>query len=114
MNEEKRIEEIALDLNHIIHFKDNGLVARYATAEAMYELGYHKQSEWISVEDKLPEDLETVLALCKDGGMFVGRYARYISCGKWEIWTAMKSTRTVSRRVTHWMPLPPPPTEKEN
>lgn len=36
------IEEIALDLNHIIHFKDNGLVARYATAEAMYNMGYRK------------------------------------------------------------------------
>jgi uncharacterized protein with PIN domain len=49
MDKEKQIEEIALDLNSIIHFKDNGLVARYATAEAMYELGYRKQSkgEWV-------------------------------------------------------------------
>ena len=67
--------------------------------------------EWISVEDRLPEDFGTVLALCKDGGMFVGRHT---SWHRWEIWTAMKSTRVVSRTVTHWMSLPSPPTEKEN
>lgn len=67
--------------------------------------------EWISVDDMLPEDFKTVLALCKDGGMFVGRRT---SWRRWEIWTAMKSTRIVSRTVTHWMPLPSPPTEKES
>lgn len=59
--------------------------------------------EWISVKDRLPDNWETVLALCKDGGMFVGRYTPF---GHWEIWTAMKSTRIVKRTVTHWMPLP--------
>lgn len=67
-------------------------------------------NEWISVEDRLPENMDTVLALCKDGGMFVGRY---MSWGQWEIWTAMKSTRIVRRTVTHWMPLPAPPTENK-
>lgn len=62
--------------------------------------------EWISVEDRLPKDAETVLAFCKDGGMFVGRH---MSWGHWEIWTAMKSTRIVRRTVTYWMPLPEPP-----
>lgn len=52
MDKAKQIDEIALDLNSIIYFKDNGLVARYATAEAMYEIGYRKQSEgeWIKEE----------------------------------------------------------------
>ena len=67
--------------------------------------------EWISVKDRVPESTETVLALCKDGGMFVGKHT---SWGRWQIWTAMKSTKIVNRTVTHWMPLPPPPTEKEN
>ena len=69
-----------------------------------------KRYEWISVKDRLPEDFKTVLALCKDGGMFVGRHT---SWHRWEIFTAMKSTRVVSRTVTHWMPLPASPTEKE-
>jgi hypothetical protein len=70
-----------------------------------------QQDQWISVKDMLPKDLETVLAFCKDGSMFVGRHT---SRGRWQIWTAMKSTKIVSRTVTHWMPLPAPPTEKEN
>ena len=66
---------------------------------------------WIGVEDRLPENFETVLALCKDGGMFVGKHT---SRGRWQIWTAMKSTKIVNRTVTHWMPLPAPPAEKES
>ena len=80
----------------------------FASAEEIYNAGYRKQG-WISIDERLPEDFETVLALCKDGGMFVGRCARYTVSYKWEIWTAMKSTRTVSRKVTHWMPLPEAP-----
>lgn len=103
MNKDIKIEEITLDLNHIIHFKDNGLVARYATAEAMHELGYHKQSEWISVEDRLPELFADVLVL-RNGKIEIDYneedgYFAYDFKGK---------------RVTHWMPLPSPPTEKEN
>ncbi len=63
-------------------------------------------NNWISVKDRLPKDFETVLAFCKDGGMFVGRRT---SWDRWEIWTAMKSTRIVSRTVTHWQPLPESP-----
>lgn len=59
--------------------------------------------KWISTKDSLPEELNTVLALCKDGGMFVGYYT---SWGHWQIWTARKSTKTVNRTVTHWMSLP--------
>ena len=44
MNYEKEIERLAVDLNHIIQFKENGFVARYATAEAFYALGYRKAS----------------------------------------------------------------------
>lgn len=61
---------------------------------------------WISVKDRLPEGTETVLAHCKDGGMFVGQHMYF---GQWEIWTAMKSTKIVRRIVTNWMPLPEPP-----
>lgn len=66
---------------------------------------------WISVKDRLPDEFKTVLALCRDGGMFVGRLT---SWHRWEIFTAMKSTKVVSRTVTHWMPLPALPVEKEN
>jgi hypothetical protein len=42
IDKEKQIENIAIDLNNIVCFKDNGLVARYATAEAMYNTDYRK------------------------------------------------------------------------
>lgn len=45
IDKEKQIENIAIDLNNIVCFKDNGLVARYATAEAMYNAGYRKAYE---------------------------------------------------------------------
>lgn len=66
-------------------------------------------NEWISVKDRLPGNFETVLALRKDGAMFVGRYTPW---QHWEIWTARKSTKVITITVTHWMPLPEPPREE--
>ena len=48
MNRDEQIEKIAMDLNHIICFKDNGMVARYATAEQFYNKGYRNASEAIN------------------------------------------------------------------
>lgn len=69
--------------------------------------------EWISAKDRLPEKEADVLALCRDRKCFVGYICESSWNGKinWVIWTAMKSTRIVSRKVTHWMPLPVPPKE---
>ena len=72
-----------------IHFKNNA--------------GYCKQ-EWISVDDGLP-DRE-------------GKYLTYTAKGTVEIsnfytcWLGTKSQ--FDYWITHWMPLPKPPTEKEN
>lgn len=65
--------------------------------------------EWISIEDRLPEKFTDVLCLypSKDYGCNIvvdymesdrGYFARQFKYGK----------------PTHWMPLPTPPTEKEN
>lgn len=48
MNRDEQIEKIAFDLNHIICFKDNGAVARYATAEHFYNKGYRNVSDIIN------------------------------------------------------------------
>lgn len=71
--------------------------------------------EWISVKDRLPEKETDVLALRQDRKCFVGYICEPSWNGKinWVIWTAMKSTRNVSRKVTHWMPLPEPPKEDD-
>jgi hypothetical protein len=61
----------------------------------MLEKGYHKQ-EWISVDERLPEEPGTYVACRRDG--YVG-FAFFTGA----------SFPTV---VTHWMPLPEPPKMK--
>tara|TARA_R110000851_G_scaffold101313_1_gene217394 strand:+ start:557 stop:862 length:306 start_codon:yes stop_codon:yes gene_type:complete len=67
-----------------------------------------KQREWISVDDRLPEDCVTVLV---HGGC--AHYSK--ANGKW--YTMMERLnngdyRQISWIVTHWMPLPTPPKEQ--
>lgn len=83
----------------------NHLINNGVTFAADNNVGH----KWISVSEQLPTINETVLAICNDGRMFVGFYTTWRS---WYIWTAKKSTKTISRTVTHWMPLPEPPTEE--
>lgn len=63
-------------------------------------------SEWISVEDRLPErDSEVICRSNKEGNrIFIG-YLGYRS-GAW-----MEDGSMHIGEVTHWMPLPPPPKE---
>lgn len=71
--------------------------------------GYRKQSEWISVEDRLPENgTARVLVFLADDWFTkpIGENKidtdRFID-GNWVRW---------GRHVTHWMPLPEPPEMK--
>jgi hypothetical protein len=63
---DREIERLAVDLNHIIEFNDNGFVARYATAEAFYDRGYRKVSEIVREIIELLEDLKDDYLLDKD------------------------------------------------
>lgn len=72
--------------------------------------------EWISVEDRLPENEKVVICYTPcDGYMFVGFYrtskSKSYEWSSWQIITAMRSTKTITKKVTHWMPLPEPPEE---
>jgi hypothetical protein len=61
-------------------------------------------SEWISVEDRLPETTGMVLATNGDTVLSFP-YMRYADGGgKWGIG---------SDGITHWMPLPAPPESKK-
>ena len=68
--------------------------------------------EWISVKDRLPENDVMVIGFTPcDGFMFVGYYHEE-SKYDWKAWmiiTAMRSTKVMKKKVTHWMPLPEPP-----
>lgn len=65
--------------------------------------------EWISVDERLPENDVMVIGYTPcDGFMFVGYYheePKY-DWKAWRIVTAMRSTKVMKKKVTHWMPLP--------
>ena len=87
-------------------------------AKYLYEAGYHKQSAWISIEERLPNldpygkgrygGLRSVRVLCvckqRDGKTFVkeGYCETHSGAIVWRIPGSIDS-------VTHWMPLPEAP-----
>lgn len=99
---------------------DHCMMASACNIEAE-ALAYIQQLEaqvpkWISVEERLPENDRMVIGFTPcDGFMFVGYYHEEKMAGyKWEKWkiiTAMRSTKDMVKKVTHWMPLPEPPKE---
>lgn len=65
--------------------------------------------KWIPVTERLPEEKQLVLAVCKSGKIFVGDYWNCYGTIIWRIRTARDSTKNITQIVTHWMPLPEPP-----
>ena len=61
-------------------------------------------SEWISIDDRLPEEFITCLVFC-DGFFEVAEYNKHF-----KTWiNVLYSEITNIDNVTHWMPLPEPP-----
>ena len=79
--------------------------AAWEEAEAFYNADYRKQSEWISVEERLPKEVEHIIVCDEDGtvgeAIFLKATARFEWVDNEEIAFA-----------THWMPLPEPPKMK--
>lgn len=120
MSKEKQIEEMFnIIVDGVIDGEDNYGVPTGKTcldiAEALYNAGYRKQSvgEWISVDERLPHSQQMVIGYTPcDGYMFVGFYQKVDSPywkSYWNVITAMRSTKKMTKKVTHWMPLPEPP-----
>lgn len=61
------------------------------------------RSEWISVENRLPQNMENVLAANKRGKIYD------IDKAWWNGASWCRCAKGTYRNVTHWMPLPPPP-----
>lgn len=110
-NEEKQIiEEMAEILK--AYTKKNNIMASHVIlecyAEELYSKNYRKQ-EWISVDERLPEESCEVLTVDRTGVMCLAPYSdRYTAFNatdedggdRWKI------------TVTHWMPLPEAPKMK--
>lgn len=112
MTKEKQIEELRdlimvgsrLDVNSATAF-----------AETLYQRGYRKQSEWISVDERLPnENFEWVLVafqLIPEGDYGVSHIAQ-LRHGVWYADCYDIPLENAGVKVTHWMPLPEPPKMK--
>ncbi len=70
-------------------------------------------SDWISVEDRLPEGDDMVIYVASpysEDGVEVGWYdsLKGWTNGLWR-WESDLATDLIDAGVTHWQPLPPPP-----
>ena len=62
-------------------------------------------NEWVSVEERLPEEKQRVIVRCEHVGTSVG----WILWGNW-----MTDIGPGAGKVTHWRPLPAPPDKDNN
>ena len=62
-----------------------------------------QSSEWVSVEERLPEKDSTILCYFKNGRIDVCKY-----CKVFEM-EFVENAVCVTEQITHWMPLPTPP-----
>ncbi len=79
-----------------------------------------KESEWISVNDRLPENSGEYIVVACDEGCPYGEgiwYATVVVCAEYAFnsWTWYEGSHEYSLDgiVTHWMPLPEPPGKAE-
>ena len=105
MSKEKQIEEMAIIISHSIQKWANDLPpisCPVYNAENLYAAGYRKQSEWISVEERLPDKEGTYLTYTDKDKMLMDVFCIYPSHGT-RFWVGGNG------KVTHWMPLPEAP-----
>ena len=84
-------------------------IANYIREVVKEEAGYRKQSEWISVEERLPKVDTDVLVITANGSFKVGRCNIYHN-GTLVLW--MTNDGLGEKAITHWMPLPEAPKMK--
>lgn len=78
---------------------------KYFTAYA-YPPAHIDREEWVSVEERLPDDNERVIAY-RPNEADVSAYKYCVMWG-WSVKMSMKH-----RGISHWMPLPEPPADLE-
>ena len=98
-NELYRIEKL-LDTDIVRQDK----VALNLLEQVLYDIQHvpalTQPNEWVSVEERLPQEKQRVIVRCERVGTSVG----WILWGNW-----MTDIGPGAGKVTHWMPLPAPP-----
>lgn len=108
----EQIEEIEVLAEDILQEYTNcySEVDKEVLAKMIYNAGYRKQ-EWISVEDRLPDKWQEVLAYRGDfNGDMMNTY-KYLGSGNWQDDYGYRVSAEYEG-ITHWMPLPEPPKMK--
>lgn len=103
-----QIRQMANDLRNAEHWYYDEIsctaeLDEQKTAKNLYDAGYRKQSEWISVEDRLPEKNVRVLVYIKSSRSYTRFDTDRLDDRGFVRWF---------NDVTHWMPLPEPPKMK--
>lgn len=93
----------------LTHYGKRMYCSTQATADCFAELE-ESIPRWISVEDRLPENLTSVIVHRKDGGVFIWEY--FDTSPTDECWVDDNMNVYSFYDVTHWQPLPEPPKEE--
>ena len=107
------------------HFNstDNGMFT-LGIQQAVYEAATIEPVKWISVSERLPDDVGSYLVYYHEwsNGDFLPKYddcrirvMRFMNNGKWcmPVCTDKRCEADTNREVTHWQPLPQPPQKGE-
>ena len=94
---EQAISHFRYGVSHDIFSEPVTTYAKLAIEALEKENGVTVQ-EWISVNDRLPEQGEEAICIAADGDMMIGKYTE---------WGWMFPC--YFEEITHWMPLPQPP-----
>ena len=98
---EQAISHFWYGVSHDIFSEPVKTYAKLAIEALKKENGVTVQ-EWISVNDRLPEQGEEAICIAADGDMMIGKYTE---------WGWMFPC--YFEELTHWMPIPQPPKEVE-
>jgi hypothetical protein len=112
VDKEKQIEEMAKAIcEHYVNGGCGRCTYCFCDGDALklYNAGYRKQSGWISVDERLPEESGTYITYHDHGNCGVIYYNASIHL--WNVYYHEDKQNAI-RSVTHWMPLPEPPDMK--
>lgn len=106
MNKQQVIEEMAKTNCEFCRSKTNCKLdtcdSAFEEAEHLYNSGYRKRDEWISIKDRLPEKEEIVLCC-------LGLVQNVYTYKGDNIWEDSYGYYQKDEPITHWISLPEPP-----